>query len=274
MSERKIKIAWFGKHFGEEPPLTGSSGAGTIFFSGCNLHCVFCQNWQISQQDTGREYSVKELAQIMLNLQKQGAVNIDLVTPSPWRREVKQAIIIAKKNSLQIPVAWNSNAYESVTAIKDLDGLIDIYLPDFKYGDDFAAAKYSRAPKYSEVAEKAIREMYRQVGLLETDENGLAKKGLIIRHLILPDNLKNTFAALEKIAAIDKNIHLSLMSQYHPVYNSAEFPELNRPVSAAEIIAAENKKLELGLGNGWTQEADASEIFLPNFLQKNPFRQD
>ncbi len=295
MAERKIKIAWFGKHFGEEPPLVGQAnhpqtppseggekfGAGTIFFSGCNLHCVFCQNWQISWENLGKEYSVEELAQIMLDLQKQGAANIDLVTPTPWRREIKQAIVLAKEKGLKIPLAWNSNAYESVEAIKDLAGLIDIYLPDFKYGDDVAAAKYSHAPKYSEVADKAIREMYRQVGLLAVDDNSLAKKGLIIRHMILPNNLPNTFSALEKIAAIDKKIHLSLMSQYFPVYPSlsgkggvnraAEFPELSRQISPEEIAAAEKKKIELGLENGWTQEPEAGEIFLPDFNQPNPF---
>jgi putative pyruvate formate lyase activating enzyme len=273
MNAKKIKIAWFGKHFGEEPPLCGSAeqGAGTIFFSGCNLHCVFCQNWQISQEDLGKEYSIDDLAQIMLDLQKQGAVNIDLVTPTPWRREIKAAIILAREKGLQIPVAWNSNGYESVAAIKDMEGLIDIFLPDFKYGDDLAAEKYSRAPGYSGVAEKAIREMYRQVGLLQTDENGLAKKGLIIRHMILPDNLRNTFSALENISSIDKKIHLSLMSQYYPVYRAAEFLELNRQVSAEEVAAAENKKFELGLENGWTQEPEAGEIFLPDFSRPNPF---
>jgi putative pyruvate formate lyase activating enzyme len=296
----KIKIAWHGLHFGEEPPLVGKNhpqpllekpvcrqaggggfGAGTIFFSGCNLHCVFCQNWQISQ-NTPRlrgaatplfrgDYSVKELAQIMLDLQKQGAANIDLVTPTPWRREIKAAIILARQQGLQIPIAWNSNGYESVAAIKDIDGLIDIYLPDFKYGDDEAAAKYSQAPKYSEVADKAIREMYQQVGLLQIGEDGLAKKGIIIRHMILPNNLNNTFRVLEKIAAINKNIHLSLMSQYYPVYRAAEFPELNRQITPEEFASAEKKKFELGLENGWTQEPESGEIFLPDFNKPNPF---
>jgi putative pyruvate formate lyase activating enzyme len=269
--DKKIKIAWHGLHFGEEPPLTGDKGAGTIFFSGCNLHCVFCQNWQISQEDLGKEYSIEELAQIMLDLQEQGAANIDLVTPTPWRREIKQTIILARAKGLAIPIAWNSNGYESVAAIKDLAGIIDIYLPDFKYGDDEAAKKYSQAPGYSQVAEKAIREMYRQVGLLQTDENGLAKEGLIVRHMILPNNLPNTFSALEKIAAIDKNIHLSLMSKYYPVYHAAEFSELNRSVSLEEIAAVEDKKFALGLENGWTQEPGAGEIFLPDFNRSNPF---
>ena len=297
----KVKIAWYGKHFGEEPPLVGNTesspsassgrffasaqknGAGTIFFSGCNLHCVFCQNWQISQNtprpsgtplnrgELFKEYSVDELAEIMLDLQKQGAVNIDLVTPTPWRREIKQAIILAKEKELKIPIAWNSNGYESAAAIKDLKGLIDIYLPDFKYGDDTVAEKYSCAPKYSQVADAAIREMFEQVGLLKINDNGLAEKGLIIRHMILPNNLSNSFLALKKIAAIDKNIHLSLMSQYYPVYHAQDFFELNRQITPEEITAVENKKFELGLENGWTQEPEAGEIFLPDFNQSNPF---
>jgi putative pyruvate formate lyase activating enzyme len=269
----KIKIAWYGKHFGEEPPLSGiaEQGAGTIFFSGCNLHCIFCQNWQITWENLGKDYSLAELVQIMLDLQKQGAVNIDLVTPTPWRCEIKQAVILAREQGLQIPIAWNSNGYESVAAIKDLEGIVNIYLPDFKYGDDELAAKYSQAPKYSEVADKAIREMYRQVGLLETDDNEIAKKGLIIRHMILPNNLNNSFLALEKIAAINKNIHLSLMSQYAPMYRAAEMPELNRRITLEEFAAVEDKKLELGLDYGWTQEPESGEIFIPDFNKPNPF---
>jgi len=272
MNKQKVKIAWYGLHFGEEPPLVGPAqqGAGTIFFSGCNLHCVFCQNWQISRQDRGREHSTEELVQIMFDLQKQGAANIDLVTPTPWRREIREALIIAKGRGLSIPVAWNSNAYENAAGLKKLKGLIDIYLPDFKYGDDEAALKYSRAPKYSSVAETAIREMLAQAGGLKI-ENGIAQSGVIIRHLILPNNLPNTFLALEKIAAIDKKIYLSLMSQYYPVYRAAEFPEINCSVTAKEVAAAEKKKFALGLENGWTQESGTGAIFLPDFSKKNPF---
>jgi putative pyruvate formate lyase activating enzyme len=267
----KIKIAWLGKHFGEEPPLVGTKGAGTIFFSGCNLKCVFCQNWQISHEDLGKEYSVEELADMMLELQSDGAANIDLVTPTPWRRQIKEAIKIAKSSGLNIPVAWNSNAYESVAAIKDMEGLIDIYLPDFKYGDNEVAVKYSCAPKYCEVADKAIREMHRQVGGLEVGEDGLAKKGLIIRHMILPGNVNNSLLALEKVAAIDKGLHLSLMSQYNPVYGAKSFNEINRRVLDDEVSAIEDRKWELGLENGWVQETDSAEVFLPDFNSNNPF---
>ena len=267
----KIKIAWYGKHFGEEPPLVGEKGAGAIFFSGCNLKCAFCQNWQISHEDLGDLYSIEELADIMLKLQSDGAANIDLVTPTPWRRQIKEAIAIAKAKGLSIPIAWNSNAYESVSAIKDMEGLIDIYLPDFKYGDDEAAVKYSHALKYSEVADKAIREMYRQVGKLEIGKNGLAKRGLIVRHMILPGNLNNSLLALEKLAAIDKGIHLSLMSQYNPVYGAKSFNEINRRVLEDEVAAIDDRKWEIGLENGWVQEADSADIFLPDFNSSNPF---
>jgi putative pyruvate formate lyase activating enzyme len=269
----KVKIAWYGKHFGEEPPLIGTAeqGAGTIFFSGCNLHCVFCQNWQITWENLGKEYAIDELAQIMIDLQKQGAVNIDLVTPLPWLAEIKAAIILARAKGLQIPIAWNSNGYESAAAIKSLEGVVDIFLPDFKYGDDATALKYSGIPGYSSVADKAVREMYRQVGILDVDENGVAKRGVIVRHMILPNNLNNTLVALEKIAAINKNIHLSLMSQYYPVYRAQEFPELTRQITPEEMAAAEAKKIELGLDYGWTQELEAGEIFIPDFSRANPF---
>ncbi|MBN1695597.1 radical SAM protein [candidate division WOR-3 bacterium] len=272
MSDRKVKIAWYGKHFGEEPPLVGKKphGAGTIFFSGCNLRCVFCQNYQISQEKLGKEYSASELANIMVDLQDRGAVNIDLVTPTPWRRSLKESIILARESGLTIPIVWNSNAYETLHIIREMEGLVDIYLPDFKYADDKLAVRYSNAPKYSRLAEEAIKEMYRQVGNLRI-KNGVAQKGLIIRHLILPGYLDNSFAVLERIALIDKDIHLSLMSQYYPVYIANQFPEINRRLTEDEIKCVEAKRMELGLENGWTQEADSGEIFLPDFRKKNPF---
>jgi putative pyruvate formate lyase activating enzyme len=283
MKKRKIRIAWYGKHFGEEPPLVGCAplssfstsknkpyGAGTIFFSGCNLHCVFCQNYQISQERLGEEFSIEEVTNIMLELQSKGAVNIDLVTPTPWWWQLKEAITLARQSGLKIPVVWNSNAYEKVAIIRGMEGMVDIYLPDFKYTDDKLAVKYSNAPGYSWLAEKAIREMYRQVGNLQI-KNGIAQKGLIIRHLVLPGYPDNSFAVLEKITAIDKNIHLSLMSQFYPVYRANQFPEINRRLTEEEIRAVEIKRMELGLENGWSQETESGEIFLPDFREENPF---
>ncbi len=280
MKNRKIKIAWYGKHFGEEPPLVGHPpssssveiryGAGTIFFSGCNLRCVFCQNYQISQEKLGKEYSALELARIMIELQNKNAVNIDLVTPTPWWKALKEAIILARESGLTIPVVWNSNAYETPHIIREMNGLVDIYLPDFKYADDTLAVKYSNATGYSLLAEKAVKEMFDQVGKLQI-KNDIARKGLIIRHLILPGHLDNSFSVLEKIAAIDKNIYLSLMSQYHPVYLADRFPEINRRLTEDEIESVEIKRMELGLENGWTQETDSEEVFLPDFSKENPF---
>ena len=283
MKNTKIKIAWYGKHFGEEPPLvgfplTGSSvgkryGAGTIFFTGCNLRCVFCQNYQISQEGFGREYSVSEVADIMLELQDNGAINIDLVTPTLWWKPLREAIIIARKSKLNIPVVWNSNAYEELSIIQSMDGLVDIYLPDFKYMDNSLALKYSNAPGYSGLAEQAIREMFRQVGGLRI-KNGFAEKGLLLRHLVLPGYIENSFSVLEKIASIDKKIYLSLMSQFYPVYRSYKFPEINRRLTKEEIRAVELKRIELELENGWNQEADSDNVFLPDFRRENPFKEN
>jgi putative pyruvate formate lyase activating enzyme len=279
MKDRKVRIAWYGKHFGEEPPLVGRPssnekiryGAGTVFFSGCNLHCVFCQNYQISQERLGKEYSIEELTKIMLELEERGAVNIDLVTPTLWWREIREAIILARKLGLTIPIVWNSNGYESINIIKGMKELIDVYLPDFKYAEDKLAVKYSKAPRYSQVALKAIKEMFRQVGNLQI-KNGIAQKGLIIRHLILPGYPDNSVAVLKKIIAIDKNIHLSLMSQYYPVYLAENFHEINRRLTSSEIDLVETKRMELGLINGWNQEADGGEVLLPDFKKENPFQ--
>ncbi len=206
----------------------------------------------------------------MLELQDKGAINIDLVTPTPWWRSLKEAIILARESGLTIPIVWNSNAYETLHIIREMNGLVEIYLPDFKYDDNRLAVRYSNAPNYSHLAEKAIKEMYRQVGKLQI-KNGIAQKGLIIRHLILPGCLDNSFAVLERIALIDKNIHLSLMSQYYPVYRAGKFPEINRRLTEDEIKCVEAKRIELGLKNGWTQEADSEDIFLPDFRKENPF---
>jgi len=206
----------------------------------------------------------------MLELQGKGAVNIDLVTPTPWWRSLREGIILARELGLTIPLVWNSNAYETLPIIREMNGLVEIYLPDFKYADDRLALRYSNAPEYSQLAYKAIKEMFRQVGKLQI-KNGIAQKGLIIRHLILPGYLDNSFAVLERIAMIDKDIHLSLMSQYNPVYCAGKFPEINRRLTTDEIKCVEAKRMELGLENGWTQEYDSGDIFLPDFRKENPF---
>jgi len=266
-----VKIAWYGKHFGEEPCLVGERGAGTIFFSGCDLRCVYCQNYQISQQGIGKKYSIKELSDIMIKLQNDNALNIDLVTPTIWVEQIKKAIIQAKNQGLKIPIVWNSNAYESVEMIKRLNGLVDIYLPDFKYGDNDLAFKYSGIKNYVEKANKSIKEMFYQVGNLKLTKEGIAKKGIIIRHLVLPNNIENSFKVLEYIKEIDKDIYINLMSQYQPFYKAKDFPEINRRIEEEEFKKVFDYLLELGFKNGWAQDIQSHNIFLPDFTKSNPF---
>lgn len=269
----KIKIAWYGKHFGEEPPLTGNAtqGSGTIFFSGCNLHCVFCQNYQISQEALGVFYNINEASEIMLQLQNEGAININLVTPTIWWRQIKDAINLAKEKGLVLPIVWNSNAYDSPAVLTEMEGLIDIYLPDFKYGNGETGVKYSKADNYADVAGKAIKEMVRQVGNLKIDDAGIARRGVIVRHLILPGNVNNSLAVLEKLVAIDPNLHISLMHQYVPLYKSHKYPEIDRLVTKEEFEKIQNYFFELGFNNGWVQKGECQKMFLPDFSKKNPF---
>jgi putative pyruvate formate lyase activating enzyme len=271
-NDKNVKIAWYGKHFGEEPPLTGkkSEGAGGIFFTGCHLHCVFCQNYQISQQNLGKDYSVKELAEIMLKLQNDNAVNIDLVTPTLYFAQIKEAVLEAKKRGLKIPIVWNSNGFESVEMIKKLKGIVDIYLPDFKYGIEEIGYKYSKVKKYPQIAEKAIKEMFAQVGPLEI-KNNIAVKGIIVRHMVLPNNLENSLKVLEILSPIKKNIHISLMSQYLPTFKAKNYPEINRKLSKKEWDKVCDKLYELKFTNGWIQDRESSKTLIPDFTKNNPF---
>ena len=263
----QAKIAWHGLHQGEEPPLLP---AGGIFFSGCNLHCVFCQNYQISQQNLGRLYDSQELADMMLELQGQGAANIDLVTPTIWHLPIRAAIISAKAQGLKIPIAWNSNGYESLDVIKAMDGLVDIYLPDFKYSHDELAKKYSGIDNYFATAQKAIAEMYRQVGNLQI-VNNKAVKGLIVRHMVLPGELTNSFGVLDALAELDLDLHISLMNQYSPLFHADLYPELGRAVTDEEFAIVHDYQRKLGLGNGWIQEASSQEALIPDFTKTQPF---
>lgn len=268
-----VKIAWSGKHFGEEPPLTGNNkqGAGAIFFSHCHLHCVFCQNYQISQENLGQDYSAEALADIMLSLEKQGAININLVSPTLWWQPIKRAIMAAKNQGLKIPIVWNSNAYESPAILKEMAGLVDIYLPDFKYGDEATGLKYSGVKNYPKVAFKAIQEMLRQAGLLKNNKLGLAQSGVIVRHLILPNNVNNSLKALDYIARLEPKVHVSLMSQYYPLHFAGKYLEINRLVSQKEFTAVFNHLIELGLENGWVQEENSQSVLIPDFTKENPF---
>jgi putative pyruvate formate lyase activating enzyme len=248
-------ISSVSPHHGEEPPISGTKGSGTIFFTNCNLRCAYCQNYPISQMGNGAERSTGELACQMIWLQEQGCHNLNLVTPTHFMPQILKALAIAQERGFNLPIVYNSSGYESVETLQLLDGIVDIYLPDMRYGDNRAAMLYSVAPHYVEVNQAAVREMYRQVGNLALDENGIATKGLIIRHLVLPGGLSGTERVMKFLAeAISRDVYISLMSQYFPAYRSREFPELNRRINEQEYDEAYDIKMKYGLSNGWVQE--------------------
>ena len=248
-------ISSVSPHHGEEPPLSGTKGSGTVLFTNCNLRCVYCQNYPISQMGNGVERTPGELACQMLSLQDAGCHNLNLVTPTHFTPHILRALSIAKERGFGLPVVWNTSGYESVETLRLLDGIADIYLPDMRYGDDTAAMQYSIAPHYVEVNRAAVREMYRQVGNLVTDDDGIAKRGLIIRHLILPGGLSGTESVMKFLAEeISKDVFISLMSQYFPAYKCGEHPEINRRITEQEYDAAYDIKMRYGLKNGWMQE--------------------
>ncbi len=228
------RVASYHQHFGEEFCLVGRYGSGTIFFSHCNLHCVYCQNYDISQHGLGREVSTEVLAQMMIDLQELGCHNINLVTPTPWIPQIVEALAMAQDRGLNLPVVYNCGGYESRETLKLLEGIIDIYMPDIKYGNNENGKKYSKVPDYWDIVKQALKEMHRQVGDLVI-ENGIAKRGLLIRHLVLPDNLADSAKCLEFIAhEISKNSFINVMDQYHPTYRAGEYPELNRRITPEE----------------------------------------
>lgn len=262
-----LKVAKALAHFGEEPPVSGTCGSGTIFFSHCHLRCCFCQNYQISQEGLGEVNSVEQLAQKMLSLQEQGCHNINLVSPTHYLPLIVQALNIATAGGLVIPLVYNSNGYESVETLRVLDGIVDIYLPDAKYGTAASAQRYSQACEYPNVNRDAIKEMFRQVGPLVTNHAGIAVKGLIIRHLVLPDNLARTEAVLQSLHRIvGPEIHISLMGQYQPVFKAHYNPEINRRPTAEEYQRAVQALSSLGFENGWVQDPENIDCtFLPDF---------
>jgi putative pyruvate formate lyase activating enzyme len=263
-----IKVNLHQLHFGEEPVLSGTRGSGTIFFSHCNLRCVFCQNYTISDLGWGKERTAEQCVEIMLALQKQGAHNINLVTPSHYSIQLADVIKLAKQGGLSIPVVWNSNGYENVEILKSLEGLVDIYLPDFKYADGKQSAIYSHASDYPEVVRKALLEMKRQVGKLKCDEAGIAGKGLIIRLLVLPDKIAGTQETLQWIAdALGEDTYISLMAQYYPAWKADMFPKINRGITPSEYAEVLSTLERLGFDNGFTQELSSSDAWTPEFKQ-------
>ena len=248
-------VASASAHHGEEPPLSGTRGSGTIFLANCNMKCVYCQNYPISQLGNGVEKTPAELACQMLWLQEQGCHNLNLVTPTHFMPQILKAWGIARERGFALPLVYNTSGYDSVEALRLLDGIVDIYLPDMRYSNDRVAMLYSIAPHYVEVNRAAVREMYQQVGNLELDEHGIAKRGLIIRHLVLPGGLSGTESVMKFLAEeISKDVYISLMSQYFPAYKASEFKELSRRTTIDEYEEACRIMENYGLENGWVQE--------------------
>jgi putative pyruvate formate lyase activating enzyme len=247
-SGNRVKISSVSPHYGEERPLVGEKGSGTIFLTNCNLLCLYCQNWDISHKGEGDEISDKELASEMLRLQNIGCHNINFVTPTHYLPNIVQALVFAVEKGLNIPIVYNTGGYDRVEIIKMLDGVIDIYMPDYKYSERENAAKYSRgANDYPEIAKAAIIEMHRQVGVLKLDKYHIAQRGLIIRHLVLPGDLAGTEAFIKFVAEeLDPGTYVNIMNQYRPCYEAHHFPELSRPIISREyqnalVIARQHK---------------------------------
>lgn len=251
---QKVKIASFNLHFGEEPPISGYQGSGTIFFSGCTLKCCFCQNYPISQFFNGEYYDISQLADIMLRLQRKGAQNINLVSPTPYLYHFVEVLYAASKRGLNIPIVYNTSGYERINIIENLKGLIDIYMPDFKYYDNKIALQFSGVENYVENARDSISEMFSQVGELVLDGQGRGTRGLLIRHLILPGQVQDSKDVLKTIAEDGlNNSYLSLMSQYFPAYQAAD-TVINRRIIAEEYREVKQYALELGFAKGWFQD--------------------
>lgn len=248
------KVASANLHFGEEPPITGSRGSGTIFFSFCNLRCIFCQNYPISQLGNGEPAPPYKLAKMMLDLQDRGAHNVNLVTPSHVIPQFLAGLLIAAQGGLKIPIVDNCSGYDGLESLKLLDGVVDIYMPDIKYFRDDVAQKYSAASKYWDAVRPALKEMYRQVGPLTKDEDGIAKRGMLIRHLVLPGGLADSEKLFEFIATeLSRKVPVNLMSQFFPAHNATKDAVIHRRITKREFKAAENALYKWGLTSGWIQ---------------------
>ncbi len=263
----KIKIALYSIHDFEEPCISGKKGSGTVFFSNCNLNCIFCQNYEISQEGKGKEITIEELAKIFLTQQSKNVENINLVTPTIYVPQIIQAIKIAKKEGLKIPIVYNTNAYENIETLKMLEGYIDIYLPDLKYFDNNIAKKYSKVENYFEVATNAIKEMIRQVKEIKLNSDGVMQKGIIIRHLVLPNNIENSKKVLKYIKEnLPQNIYVSVMAQYFPTYKAKQNEELNRKLTKEEWKEIEKYVEKLEFENGYIQElGEHEEEYVPKW---------
>jgi putative pyruvate formate lyase activating enzyme len=249
-----------GPHFGEEPPLVGEHGSGTIFLSSCPLKCQFCQNSDISQQPGGRPTHPAELADIMLYLEQRGCHNINFVTPTHFAPQIVEALTIAVRGGLSLPLVYNCAGYESLETLKHLDGIIDIYMPDVKYADNALATRYSGARDYWERARGGLKEMHRQVGDLDLDEHGIAQSGLLIRHLVLPRGAAGSGEVLKFIAEeISRDSYVNIMDQYHPAYHAGRHPDLNRRIRDEEYEQAVTLALRYGLHRGFATSTEMTQ---------------
>ena len=260
----KIKVARCDLYFYEEPSISGKKGSGTVFFSGCNLDCVYCQNYEISHNNKGVYITIKRLSEIFLELKEKGANNINLVTPTIYIPLIKKALIKAKEKGLNIPIVYNSSGYEDVTSLKLLEGLIDVYMPDFKYMNDEYGEKYSKCKNYSEIAKKAIQEMYRQVGINKF-KNNIMTKGVLVRHLILPSLTNDSKEILKYLHdTYQNNIYISIMNQYTPLKTVEHIEKLNKKVTKEEYEEVIEYAIDIGIENAYIQEDEtAKESFIP-----------
>jgi len=256
----EARVYSYMPHHGEEPPISGSRGSGTIFFSNCNMACAYCQNYRFSQLGEGSEASPEELAGIMIKLKGLGCHNINLVTPTHVMPQIVSAIELARSKGLDIPIVYNTGGYELPWVIRMLEGTVDVYLVDMRYADTAGAEKYSNAPDYPLYNMESVKEMSRQVGTAKMDKEGVIEKGIVIRHLVLPGGVSGTDRIMKFIAEeISQDTYISLMSQYHPYYNSSDFNEIARKITTDEYLDARRSMERHGLHNGWIQEAGGRE---------------
>ena len=269
-ASNKVKIALYSTHNFEEPCISGKNGSRTVFFSNCNLNCVYCQNYEISQQGKGKEISIEELANIFLKQQENNVENINLVTPTSYILQIIEAIKISKQKGLTIPIVYNTNSYEKVETLKLLEGYVDVYLPDLKYADDKLAKQYSKVENYFCIATKAIKEMVRQVGTPKFDKRGCIKKGVVVRHLVLPNEIENSKEVLKWLKKnLPNEIYISVMAQYFPTYKAKEISELNRKLTKCEWEQIEDYIEKLKIENGYIQElGEHEEEYVPNWEWK------
>ena len=265
-SKNIVKIALYSTHNFEEPCISGKKGSGTVFFSNCNMNCVFCQNYEISQQGKGKEISIEELAEIFIKQQEKNVENINLVTPTSYVPQIIEAIKIARNKGLKLPIVYNTNGYEKVETLKMLEGYVDIYLPDFKYSDNELGKRLSKVDNYFEIATKALKEMYRQTGKAVFNENGIMQKGMIIRHLVLPNHILNSRRVLKWINENMHEVYVSVMAQYFPTYKAKDIEDINRKLTKEEYEQIENYLYRLDLENGYIQElGEHEEEYVPKW---------